>query len=535
MRRHHATFFLLGVIGGSVALANGCSAGSSTGGTEFTGGLGAGESSGNPGAGGNSSTTLVGTGGFVVHTTSNSATTTGATGGHTGCSQCGPTELCDPSHLGIDDNCDGNVDEGCPCTPGDQHSCFKGDYQYITTPGCAAGIEKCSEVGAWGPCVGGFHAIAPDNCQLNDMTECHAITDLPFADVDLKTGTGNFSSNADSGSEAWTVACPAGVTPCPLPGPTPPSLYTPLQSGTYTITYDKTVNGTPASCTYPLIVGAPGLRVELSWEHPTGDPNTVDMDLHLHEPDNTNVWKTDGAEQDCGYGNCKVGSFSGGGLGNSPHWFSDTATPPDAVNWDKNPVVTLNTCYNDPKDGSQWHGLNKGCHNPRLDFDDITCDPVITNPKNQEFCGPENINVDYPPTNQWFRVGVYYYSDHGNSSDFHPQIQIYCNGGLSADLGHDTDAGGNMIPSGYSVPVTFAGGSGSSSDSASSVFWLVADVLFLPQADGACAPATCIVQPLYADASMRPLLSTRGQVESGFTPAYPPIPTGQGGSGAGGH
>ena len=35
---------------------------------------------------------------------------------------------------------------------------------------------------------------------------------------------------------------------------------------------------------------------------------------------------------------------------------------------------------------------------------------------------------------------------------------------------------------------------------------------------------------------MRPLLSTRGEVESGFTPAYPPIPTsGAGGSGAGGH
>ena len=291
-----------------------------------------------------------------MHTTSHSSSASGATGGHTGCSQCGPTELCDPSHIGIDDNCDGNVDEGCPCTPGDQHSCFKGDYQYITTPGCAAGIEKCSEVGAWGPCVGGFHAVAPDNCQLNDMTECHAITDLPFADVDLKTGTGNFSANADSGSEAWTVACPPGVTPCPSPGPTPPSLYTPLQSGTYTVTYDKTVNGTPASCTYPLIVGAPGLRVELSWEHPTTDPNTVDLDLHLHQPDNTMVWKTDGAEQDCGYGNCKVGSFSGGGIGSPPHWFSDTAMPPDAVNWDKNPVRHPQHLLRRPEGRAPGHG-----------------------------------------------------------------------------------------------------------------------------------------------------------------------------------
>ena len=165
------------------------------------------------------------------HTTSTTATT----GGHTGCSQCGPTELCDPSHIGIDDNCDGNVDEGCPCTPGDQHSCFKGDDQYINTPGCRLASRSAAR-SARGACVGGFPPCCSDNCQNSDMTLCHAITDLPFADIDLKTGTGNFSLNADAGSETWTVACPAGVSPCPTPGPTPPSIYEPIQSGTYTVT-----------------------------------------------------------------------------------------------------------------------------------------------------------------------------------------------------------------------------------------------------------------------------------------------------------
>ena len=37
-----------------------------------------------------------------------------------------------------------------------------------------------------------------------------------------------------------------------------------------------------------------------------------------------------------------------------------------------------------------------------------------------------------------------------------------------------------MIASGYSVPVTFAGGSGASIGD-SNALWLVADVLFLPQ------------------------------------------------------
>jgi hypothetical protein len=533
-RRRDLPFLCFGALFCGVALAYGCSAGSSTGGTDgFSEGAGAQSSTSpdGPGPGPSSSNSFVGSGpsGSGGAATSSTATT----GGHTGCSQCGPIDLCDPSHIGIDDNCDGNVDEGCPCTPGDQHSCFKGDYQYINTPGCSAGIEKCSEVGAWGPCVGGFHAVAPDNCQNSDMTLCHAITDLPFADIDLKTGTGNFSLNADAGSESWTVACPAGVSPCPAPGPTPPSIYEPIQSGTYTVTYSRSVNGTPGSCNYPLIVGAPGLRVELSWEHPMGQ-GTVDLDLHLHAPQDQQPWSLGGAsEVDCGYGNCKEGSFVSTSP-TTPHWFPMTAMAPDACNWDLDPIMANNTCYADPKDGPSWQQLGRGCHNPRLDFDDITCQPNVTDPHNAQFCGPENINVDYPPTNQWFRVGVNYYSDHGNHNDFHPQVTIYCNAAISADLGHDTDTMGNMVASGYSVPVTFSGGSGASIGD-SNALWLVADVLFLPQADSTCAPATCIVQPLYADSSMRPVIVQGNSAESSFTPDYPPIPGGTGGSGAGGH
>jgi hypothetical protein len=124
-------------------------------------------------------------------------------------------------------------------------------------------------------------------------------------------------------------------------------------------------------------------------------------------------------------------------------------------------------------------------------------------------------------------------------------VQIYCNGALSGDLGHDTDAGGHMVASGYSVPVTFPSGSGAGmgSGAGANVFWLVADVLFLPPPDAACAPAACIVEPLYANGSTKPLLSTKTQVESSFGPPYPPIPTSGagagggagGGSGAGGH
>src|SRR5206468_3912213 len=34
---------------------------------------------------------------------------------------CGPVELCDADHLGLDDDCNGVVDEGCACMPGQAH------------------------------------------------------------------------------------------------------------------------------------------------------------------------------------------------------------------------------------------------------------------------------------------------------------------------------------------------------------------------------------------------------------------------------
>src|SRR5262249_37477245 len=72
-------------------------------------------------------------------------------------SGCGPTELCDVDHLGLDDDCDNLVDEDCNCTAGQAHACFKGDPSYHNTAGRYDGTEKCDENGNWGPCIGGVH------------------------------------------------------------------------------------------------------------------------------------------------------------------------------------------------------------------------------------------------------------------------------------------------------------------------------------------------------------------------------------------
>ena len=515
-RRTNALLALVFAVPVAVALANGCSAMPSN--NQFT----TSTSSGAGGLGGastNASSGSGGTGGGVTFTTSSGGgEDAGAEDVITNpCgSKCGPVELCDPEHLGTDDNCDGLVDETCSCQAGQAHFCFKGDPSYRGAPGCFDGTEHCTEQGKYGPCVGGVHAAPPDNCFLNDTSACHPISAPPYSDVTLKTGTGNFSANAVVGSESFAVQCPAGVSQCPVV--TPPDVFKPLQSGEYTVTYTKSVAGdpNPKTCTYPLFVGAPGLRIELSWEHTTADTG-VDLDLHVHQPDNTQPWGISPAvAQDCTWSNCVVSDFAPPQGFDSPHWFADPpAIPPTPVNWYldlANPQN--NTCYNDPRGvGTEWALLGKGCHNPRLDVDNITCDYSVTDPNSYSFCTPENINVDYPPTGKWTRIGVHYYNNHGHSYDVHPEIKVFCNGALAADLG----PGGYYDPE---TPVTFEPSDGSSIGG--NRFWVVGDVAFV---DDKCGKSFCTVRPVYSDPVQKtPFFTIDDAATSTFAPPYPPPP-----------
>ncbi|WP_437807458.1 hypothetical protein [Sorangium sp. So ce1078] len=420
-------------------------------------------------------------------------------------SACGEQELCAGANLGLDDDCDGAIDEDCQCVPGQAHSCFRGDPSFRNAEGCFPGSQLCDETGTWGPCIGGVHA--DEGCYANSAVACHPIQAPPFADVDLKPGTGIFSADAVAGSEVWTVECPEGIDPCPgVGGSDPADDFKPLQSGEYTVTYTKRIeSGETQSCQYPLFVGAGGLRVELEWEHDRGN---ADLDLHLHKPNNTQPWATAGSSVDCGWNNCTIEKFSDF---SDVRWFSDTATPPDPVNWFLDPVESNNTCFFAPRGvGDEWRDNELGCHNPRLDLDNVRCDPSVTNPDDTDFCAPENINIDFPPKGQWMRIGVHYYGENGVTGDVHPRIKIFCNSTLGADLG----------PTGFfspERPVTFTPAD------ASERFWLVADVLF-PEPDE-CGQANCIVQPIYRNTSTKtPLLTTEDYVGANFGPAYPALP-----------
>jgi hypothetical protein len=431
----------------------------------------------------------------------------GAQGGQGGAgpcdSSCGGVEQCDGIHAGIDDDCDGTVDESCACIPGTVQACFKGDPHYRNTPGCFAGTQHCSAQGQWGSCVGGVHAT--DHCYLA-QPGCHAITSYPLVGLGLKPGTGNFSS--DAVSESWTVDCPPGTTGCP--GVTAPDFFQPVQSGEYQVHYQKTTANGAASCTYPLLVGFTGLRVELDWEHGvTGPSDTgVDLDLHVHKPQDATAWgASHGTLVDCAWDNCVFHSFVPMSA-NAPNWFSGVA-PPDPMGWYRDSVLERNTCYFAPHGiGAQWQGNGQGCYNPRLELDNITCNPTVTNPNDQAFCVPENTNVDYPPENQWFRIGVHYYSAHGMAYDVHPRVLVFCGGELRAELG----------PQGYANPVTFTPAGGA--DPANSTFWLVADVRFVPDP---CNANRCQVRPLYADEVLRSaLVGTVPTAQASIGPPYLP-------------
>ncbi|MFN3198496.1 MAG: MopE-related protein [Bradymonadia bacterium] len=54
----------------------------------------------------------------------------------------GSESLCD----GLDNNCDGRTDEGCPCNPGQSRPCGQAEGE------CRQGVQNCSDGGTWGAC-----------------------------------------------------------------------------------------------------------------------------------------------------------------------------------------------------------------------------------------------------------------------------------------------------------------------------------------------------------------------------------------------
>lgn len=337
---------------------------------------------------------------------------------------------------GIDDNCDGKVDEDCPCLAGAVKPCFGGTPAQRGVGACSDGTQTCT-AGVWGACEGGIaphdetcdgldndcDGTADDGLTCTTGLTCPAPSAIapgkPF-DAYVLDGTKYFTGTATSWK--WEIVggpCdqlfatqdkPASFT---LTGAeTSVATFTPTQTGDYTVTMTiVTAAGETLHCTFVVHVAGTGLRIEMCWDT-SGD---TDIDLHVHKPGSTSPWFTN--VDDCYYVSCKASSTGAG----TEVDFGYAASP-------------IAECEKGPE-GAGW--ITRGaCRNPRLDIDN-------TNIQGR----PEDINIDLPVEGATYRVMADYFADGAGGEGSgalaatvtHPMVNVYCEGKLVSSFGRAPD------------------------------------------------------------------------------------------------
>lgn len=118
------------------------------------------------------------------------------------------TEACN----GLDDDCDGETDEGCNCTPGDMQACYSGAAGTSGVGLCADGVQTC-DAGQWSSCTGDITPTAEVCDDLDNDCDGEADNGNPGGGGTCSTGMPGVCGTGELACVNGDVECAQTVMP----------------------------------------------------------------------------------------------------------------------------------------------------------------------------------------------------------------------------------------------------------------------------------------------------------------------------------